>query len=65
MIRDAVRHLAALGPLPAESDELVGSLCGAGGRILRALFVRSAPLPAPEARVVLALDSSPIPRPYV
>lgn len=31
---------------------------------LRQLFVQSAPLPAPGTRVVLALDSSPIPRPY-
>lgn len=31
---------------------------------LRRLFVQSAPLPAPGARLVLALDSSSIPRPY-
>ena len=31
---------------------------------LRRLFVQSAPAPAPGQRLVLALDSSPIPRPY-
>jgi hypothetical protein len=31
---------------------------------LRQLFVHSAPLPPPGTRLVLALDSSPIPRPY-
>jgi hypothetical protein len=40
----------------------------ADGRIdrpaLRTLFVQSAPRPQPGARLVVALDSSPIPRPY-
>ena len=31
---------------------------------LRRLFAERAPLPPPGARLVLALDSSPIPRPY-